>query len=43
MGHNILSGKLSKDVRSKRSKAENSGKNEKKHLRIARLNDKNAF
>jgi len=38
----MLSLKLSKDV-SKKSKAENKGKKEKKRLKIAQLNDKDVF
>jgi len=38
IGHERLSLKLSKDP-SKRSKTENEGKKEKKHLRIVQLND----
>jgi len=38
----MLSLKLSKDV-SKRSKAEEKGKNEKKRLRISQLNDEDVF
>jgi len=38
----MLSLKPSKDV-SKRSKAENKGKKEKKRLRIAQLDDKDVF
>ena len=42
MGHKMLSLKLSKYV-SKRSKAENKGKKEKKRERIAQLNGKYVY